>query len=127
MCILVLFNLIIFYFFGYTFFFKTRKINNNNLPLDTIDYNLKYSIFFKKILKIINNPIIFEYQLKQLEKINSNSNKFIEHTKFLNDIKNNKNLKTKKYYKKIINSLHQITSDENKKINILTKLLCINF
>lgn len=124
MFILMLFNLMIFYFFC------LKKIYKNDSVLDNIDYDLKYFILFKKILNIINNPIIFEYQLKHSHKIDSNSDKFIEYYKFLNYVQNKnftKITKSKKYYRKIIKLLQPHYSNKNEKIIILTKLLCINF
>ena len=123
------FNLLIFYFFGIRKIHVNQKINNINLLSDNKD--LKYSLILKKILSVINNPIIFEYQLNQSNKINVTSNKFIEKYDSVNYIKNNltKLSKSKKYYDKI----HKLLShnypeySDNKKIVILTKLLCINF
>ena len=125
--IVFFFNLIIFYFFGIKRFYANKKINYENKLLDDNDYDLKYSLMLKKIIKIINNPIIFEYQLKQSQKININSDKFIEHQKYLYYIENNKFIKSQKYYKRLKKMMTPYNKNNDEKIFILTKLLCINF
>ena len=123
--IIFFFNILIFYYFGIKIFFPKEKINIDLLH-DKVDYDLKYSSMLKKIINIIKNPIIFEYQLKQSEKININSDKFINYYKYLNNIENDKLIKSLKYYKKI-NILMKSQFNNKEKINIITKLLCINF
>jgi hypothetical protein len=121
--IIFIFNILIFYYFGIKIFFPKENIN---LLQDKIDNDLKYSLMLKKIIDIIKNPIIFEYQLKQSEKININSDKFINYYKYLNNIENDKLINSLKYYKKI-NILMTQKFKNKEKINIITKLLCINF
>lgn len=119
MLIIFFFNLLIFYFFS------IKK--NINFSLENKDLDFKNTLIFKKIFSIINNPIIFEYQLNQIQQINSNSKKFIECKKFINYVKNNDFPKSNKYYKKINKLLSSNYKNNSEKITILTKLICINF
>jgi hypothetical protein len=126
-------NLYIFYVFTINQIIKLKKniinvdnnIDNNNNVYD----DNKYCHMLKKIKKIINNPIIFEYQLIQSDKIDINSNKYIKYHKELNNInKNNEQfIKSQEY----LNKIKKILSSENKynisDIDIITKLLYINF
>lgn len=131
LCFILFFNLMMFY----NFTFKILKKNKINNKLNLTN-NINLSSMFKKLTKISNNPIIFEYQLEQINKIDSNSKKFIQYkNNFINiyeekkndNIKKEKNFLIYKYYKKIKNKLI------NKKYNmkdiddIIIKLLCINF
>lgn len=107
-------NLIVFYFF------VNKQINKKDLMSNNFDLNLK------KIIKIINNPIIFDYQINQSQKIDITSDKYIKYSKYLYDIQNNKLTKSYLYYKKANKKLSYYYSD-SKKNDILIKLLCINF
>ena len=111
-------NLVLFYIFG------IKLINNVDLLSDNVD--LKLYLMLKKIIKIINNPIIFDYQIKQSEKINITSDKYIQYDKLLNHIQNNKSIKLQIYYKKA-KKLLPCYYNHNEKKDILVKLLCINF
>jgi hypothetical protein len=113
-----------FYYFVYIIPNPNKK--NSNIYTKN-DINFKYNLMFKKLIKISKNPIIFEYQLEQINIINPISNKIIQ---YKNDIQNIYNLKNKKNstyknYKKIKKTLL-----EKKLINIddiIIKLLYINF
>ena len=101
--------------------------DNSNSDYD-IDLNL--SKILKKIIKIINNPIILEYQLVQIIKIDIKSKKYIKYHKILDKINNSplKFIKSHKYIKKINNILSKNNdTDYIKNTDILTKLICINF
>ena len=117
-------NLVLFYIFGIKRLFVTKLINNVDLLSDNVD--LKLYLMLKKIIKIINNPIIFDYQIKQSEKINITSDKYIQYDKLLNHIQNNKSIKLQIYYKKA-KKLLPCYYNHNEKKDILVKLLCINF
>ena len=122
LCIILFFNLMMFY----NFTFKILKKNKINNKLNLTN-NINLSSMFKKLTKISNNPIIFEYQLEQINKIDYNSKKFIQYKNNFINIYEEKNFLIYKYYKKIKNKLI------NKKYNmkdiddIIIKLLCINF
>lgn len=119
MVLLLVFNLSIFYNFVYFLNNENKTTNNENKPI----INLKY--MFKKIIKITKNPIIFEYQLKQINKITINSNKYVKYENIIQNVKNMDEKTINKYYKKI----KQILS-ERKLTNIneiIIKLLCVNF
>jgi hypothetical protein len=122
------FNLLIFYFFGIKKYFINQE-KNKDINSITENFDLEYSLIFKKILKILNNPIIFEYQIKQSNKIDTTSHKFIESYKCVYHIVNNltKFYKSKKYYIKINKLLSYDYPNDHEKIIILTKLICINF
>jgi hypothetical protein len=121
---ILLFNIFMFYYFVYIIPNPNKK--NSNIYTKN-DINFKYNLMFKKLIKISKNPIIFEYQLEQINIINPISNKIIQ---YKNDIQNIYNLKNKKNstyknYKKIKKTLL-----EKKLINIddiIIKLLYINF
>lgn len=128
LCLIFFLNIFIFYFFFIRDFFKSNKVNELDGSVNDDILNLKYSIIFKKIIKIINNPIIFEYQLKQLKKINVKSDKYIQYQLDLNKItKFDLNIKSKIYYTKIKDLLSTNTNNNNNIDDILIKLMCINF
>jgi hypothetical protein len=134
--IILFLNLILFLNFVFIKIYKNIAFNSFNISeIETetnkynINFDIQYCFKFKKIKKIINNPIIFEYQIKQSNIINKNSNKYIEYKKDLKIIysKNNKLLNSYLYYKNIKKIL--LINGYNKKNinNILIKLFCINF
>lgn len=109
--------------------FKSKLIKNIQLN-KSHNINKKYCSIFKKISKIINNPIIFEYQMVQLKKINNNSEKYIKYSSELNKINLlNKNTKLYKYFVKIKKLLSKkyINNNDDEIIDILTKLIYVNF
>ena len=103
------------------FFFKSNKSNEDDD---------KYIQIFTNLLNIISNKIIFEYQIKQINKL---KNKDINYQKKYNNFKTDlnkiikKNNKFKLLYKKIIFKLRK--KGINKKIltNTLFKLIKINY
>ena len=112
--LLLLFNIFIFC----NLVFRVSNFNNN------INIDVKYNLIFKKLIKISKNPIIFDYQLKQMDKIDYKSNKYIQCKKYINNI-NNKKISIYENYKKIIKIL---AKKKLSNINdILIKLLYINF
>ena len=121
---ILLFNIFMFYYFVYIIPNPNKK--NSNIYTKN-DINFKYNLMFKKLIKISKNPIIFEYQLEQINIINPISNKIIQ---YKNDIQNIYNLKNKKNstyknYKKIKKTLLE---KKLKNIDdIIIKLLYINF
>jgi hypothetical protein len=100
------------------FFEEDYEINKNNI-------DLLYNNRFEKIIKIINNPIKYDYEIEK-------KNFFIDKDK-LNKIKNDlnyiiKNKNSKSYNKYII--IKNILKSKNFKKNITKKillLLYINF
>ncbi len=122
--IILLFNIFMFYNFAYIIPNANRKKTNiyyNN------DISFKYNLMFKKLIKISKNPIIFEYQLEQINKINPISNKIIQYKNYIQNIYNLKNKKNSTYknYKKIKKTLLE---KKLKNIDdIIIKLLYINF
>lgn len=138
--ILFFFNLILFYIFAIKRFFNNEQVDNtkqidtkqiDTKQIDTkqidTDLDLKYCLMFKKIINIINNPIIFDYQLEQSQKINIISDKYIQYHKYLLEIHNYKFTKSYIYYKKAKKKLSIYYKSDIEKNNILTKLFCINF
>lgn len=112
--------------------FALPILNKNNLTniMHNEDNNYsEYLMMFKKLIKITNNPIIFEYQLEQSKKIDEECEKYIKYKKVIsnmtNDTINNYNNynNLKKYYMKI----QKILSRYNKNDDTLIKLLYINF
>lgn len=115
LCIILFFNFYIFYNIFYN-----NEIDSNFEFVEKKDNNFNY---LKKLLKILNNPIIAEYQLEQIKKINEDSNKYLKCKKtFLTKLKkSNSVLKCVK--KKIVEY-----GIEDKKINnTIIKLMCVNF
>lgn len=136
LAIIFFLNLYIFYTFIINQIIKSIIIGNNKNIIKKYDMNEttfiddKYFHMLKKIKKITNNPIIYEYQLTQIHKIDINSNKYIQYHKELNKINkhNEQYIKSHKYFIKILltnNFIIQKNKDIN--IDILAKLLCINF
>jgi len=131
--VIFIINLYIFYIFTIGKIIKlkekniTDKDNNIDEPIGYKDN--KYYHMLKKIKKITNNPIIFEYQLTQSNKIDINSNKYVKYYKELNNI----NKHSEQYIKShnYLNKIKKILSYKNKynisDIDIITKLLYINF
>lgn len=126
-------NIYIFYIFIINKIIKFKKnitdVNNIDNIDDIISYDNKYCQMFKKIIKILNNPIIFEYQLTQSDKIDINTNKYIKYYKELNKINkyNEKYIKSHKYLDKIKKILSRKNKYNITNIDIITKLLYINF
>lgn len=114
---LLIFN--IFMFYNFVYIIPETNITNNECIF-----------MFKKLIKISKNPIIFEYQLEQINKIIPDTTKYIKYQKYIQnmnnlDNSNNSNNSTYKYYSKIKQTLIK-----NKLLNvdeIIIKLLCINF
>lgn len=115
--LLLIFNIFMFYNFVYII----PKTNKTNIT------NNECIFMFKKLIKISKNPIIFEYQLEQINKIIPDTTKYIKYQKYIQNMNNldNSNNLTYKYYSKIKQTLIK-----NKLLNvdeIIIKLLCINF
>lgn len=123
---LLIFNVSMFY----NFVFLIPKSKNKNYEISSNDNSeiiTKYDLMFKKLVKISKNPIIFEYQLEQINKFLPNPNNYIKYQKYIQDINDldNKNNSVYKNYKKIKQTLIK-----NKLLNvdeIIIKLLCVNF
>ena len=135
LCLLLLFNILMFYIFAFENIYTNKKTIQNNIygkdNSTDIDANtdivIRYIFMFKKIIKIAKNPIIFEYQLKQIEKIDKNSNKYNQYRKDLEKIKNNKkSLKIQQYYQNIKKILLS-SNNKNKVDETIIKFFCINF
>jgi ADP-dependent phosphofructokinase/glucokinase len=131
--LLFFFNLYICYNFIINQQIKLKKNNKNTICEQNTNYKFymdkKYYQMLKKINKIINNPIIFEYQIIQSLKIDENTNKYIKYHEDLNIINkhNDQYIKSYKYLNKIYKSLSIKNKDNIGNIDILTKLLYINF
>lgn len=124
--LLLIFNIFMFYNFV---FVSSNTIENTTIYTnnDINDIDTKYNMIFKKLIKISKNPIIFEYQLEQINKILQNTNKYIKCQRDIYNINNteNKNISVYKNYKKIKKILLK-----RKILNvneIMIKLICINF
>ena len=126
-------NLYIFYIFTINNIMKLKNksiTDGDNNEDDIIGSNdNKYYQMLKKIKKITNNPIIFEYQLTQTNKIDINTNKYITYHRELNNINkhNDQYIKSHKYLNKIKNILSHKNKNNTSDIDIITKLLYINF
>lgn len=120
--LILLFNIYIFIKFALPMLNKNEL---NKIAYNNDKNNDEYLLMFKKLIKITNNPIIFEYQLEQSKKIDKVCDKYIKYKKLINDITdNNINCNDlKKYYIKIL----KILSRCGKNDDMLIKLLCINF
>lgn len=118
---ILLFNLSIIY----NFIFRIpTKINSINFLNDNVED--KYIFMFKKIIKIAKNPIIFEYQLKQIKTANINDNKYNQYKKYLKKVKNKQNNLYKQY--KILKKIFYKKNVSHTEFDeILIKLLCVNF
>lgn len=132
--LLFFFNLYVFYNFIINKQIKFKIENNKNTICEQNTNNKsfmdkKYYQMLKKINKIINNPIIFEYQITQSLKIDTNTNKYIKYHKDLNIINkhNDQYIKSYKYLNKINKTISIKNKDNIGNIDILTKLLYINF
>jgi hypothetical protein len=124
--LLLIFNIFMFYNF---IFVSSNTIENTKIYInnDIIDIHTKYNMIFKKLIKISKNPIIFEYQLEQINKILQNTDKYIKCQRDIYNINysENKNISVYKNYKKIKKILLK-----RKILNvneIIIKLICINF
>ena len=136
-------NLYIFYIFIIDKLINLKKnINNNGIEdgkninndggIRDVDVDVddnKYCQMFKKIKKITNNPIIFEYQITQSDKIDITSNKYIKYSKELDKINKHKYqyIKSHKYLKKIKKILLHKNKFNISDIDIIIKLMYINF
>lgn len=118
----------------YNFVFLIPKAKNTNCEIvfdDNSNGNgktiSKCDFMFKKLVKISKNPIIFEYQLEQINKFLPDTNKYIKYQKYIQYINNfdNKNNSVYKYYKKIKQTL--IKNKLSDVDEIIIKLLCVNF
>ena len=123
---LLIFNIFLFY----NFIFLIPKSKNKNYEISFNNNNetiTKYDFLFKKLVKISKNPIIFEYQLEQINKFLPDTNNYIKYHKYIQDINNKKNKKYSayKYYKKIKQTL--IKNKLSNVDEIIIKLLCVNF
>lgn len=120
--LILLFNIYIFIKFALPMLNKNEL---NKIAYNNDKNNDEYLLMFKKLIKITNNPIIFEYQLEQSKKIDKVCDKYIKYKKLINDITdNNINCNDlKKYYIK----MQKILTKYNKNDDTLIKLLCINF
>ena len=135
--IIFFFNLVLFYIFAIERFFRNKTEHKKDLFLDNIDSDIKYCFSLEKIIKIIKNPIIFDYQILQIHSIDTNSDKYIQYYEYLLYIQNNKQTKSYVYYKKakkLLSNYYAKTktktktkTNTNEKNIILAKLLCINF
>lgn len=124
--ILLMFN--IFMFCNFVFLIPKGKNTKCEITLnDNNETITKYDFMFKKLVKISKNPIIFEYQLEQINKFLPNTNKYIKYQKHIQDINNldNKNNSVYKHYKKIKQTL--IKNNLSNVDEIIIKLLCVNF
>jgi hypothetical protein len=122
----------------YNFVFGKFNTNIKNIDHD-INLNhddnidLKYHSMFKKLVKISKNPIIFEYQLEQIEKLKHNLNKYNQYNQYKKDFKdicdinNKKFIYSRKYYQYLKKILIKKKYNHKNINNILIKLLCINF
>jgi len=111
-----------FYNFIFVNFNTIKKTNS-----DIVDIDTKYNTIFKKLIKISKNPIIFEYQLEQINKILPNTDKYIKYQRYICNINKSKkkNISVYKNYIKITKILLKI-----KILNvneIIIKLIWINF
>lgn len=125
MCVILLFNLGIFYFYVGEI---NKKINiSNNNKSKEIGTNYKY--MFKKIIKISKNPIIFSHQLKQINKISTNNTKYEQNIIFLkNFFQSDSTFKYYKKIKKIKKILRKNNFDsEHDFMDVIARLMCINF
>lgn len=130
--LLLIFNVFMFYNFLFVSsnIIKNKKIYANNDIIDIIDIidiDTKYNTIFKKLIKISKNPIIFEYQLEQINKILSNTDKYIKCQMDIYNINNleKKNISVYKNYQKIKKILlrRKLSNIDE----IIIKLICINF
>lgn len=122
--LLLIFNIFMFYNFV---FIGSNTITNTKIYNDIINIDTKYNMIFKKLIKISKNPIIFEYQLEQINKILQNTDKYVKCQRDICNITNSKkkNISVYKNYKKIKKILLK-----RKMLNvneIIIKLICINF
>lgn len=123
--ILLIFNIFMFY----NFFYKMMKTNGFNGFNRSNGKKTDYIFMFKKLLKISKNPIIFEYQLEQINKFMPDKNKYVRYQKHIQYINNldDKNNSVCKYYKKIKNILEKKNLVNSHADVIIIKLMCINF
>lgn len=123
---LLIFN--IFMFYNFVFLIPKTKNTDCEIVFDDDGKTIeKYDFMFKKLVKISKNPIIFEYQLKQIDKFLPNTNKYIKYQKYVQHINklDNSNNSVCKYYKNIKQTL--IKNKLSNVDEIIIKLLCVNF
>lgn len=111
---ILIFNVFVFLNFA----FIVPNANNN------MNKNMNYNLMFKKLIKISNNPIIFEYQLEQINKINN-----IRNIQYKNDIQYICNFSNKKKTYKNYKKIKKILLEKNLTDidETIIKLLHINF
>jgi hypothetical protein len=126
---LLIFNIMMFYNFAFLIH-ETKRSNPQTVFENESKTIFEYNVMFKKLVKISKNPIIFEYQLEQINKFFPDTNKYIKHKKYIQNINNynnsnNSNNSVYKYYNKIKQTL--IKNKLSNVDEIIIKLLCVNF
>lgn len=123
---LLMFNIMMFYIFAFLIP-ETKRSNPQIVFGDDSKTIFEYNFMFKKLIKISKNPIIFEYQLEQINKFLPDTNKYLKHKKYIQNINNsnNSNNSVYKYYNKIKQTL--IKNKLSNVDEIIIKLLCVNF
>ena len=123
---ILIFNIMMFYNFAFLIP-KTKRSNPQIVFEDDRKTIFEYNVMFKKLVKISKNPIIFEHQLEQINKFFPDTNKYLKHKKYIQNINgsNNSNNSVYKYYNKIKQTL--IKNKLSNVDKIIIKLLCVNF